>query len=49
MDRKTLLVLALASVFVLPTTAARAEDDKKPEAPQLIAEDDKKPEAPQLA
>ena len=51
-QQKFVLALALASVFALPLTSARAEgdEDKKPDSSQLIVEgdEDKKSESSQL-
>ncbi len=48
MNHKTILALALASVFALSTTGSYAQSDEKQEAPkpELIAQSDEKQEAP---
>ncbi|MBI4205622.1 MAG: hypothetical protein HY527_11405 [Betaproteobacteria bacterium] len=53
MNRKTVMVLALASVFAAPMSSVYAEgdEDKKPESTQLIVaegDEEKKPESTQL-
>ena len=52
MNRKTILALALASVFAAPMSNVYAEgdEDKKPDSQLILSEgdEDKKPEQPQL-